>query len=220
MSDIIPLDRRFIPWSTEESSDFDAQFYLTEVRSTLGWDDLQQRRRVVILAEPGSGKSAEVDAQVERSRAVGHYTFVATVQTVGRIGLERALGAQGWLELQAWRESNQPAWFFFDAVDEAKADNVPFDDALREIANGVEGCRGRAYIVLTGRDTNWEIRRDLDRLLKHLALPPPDLPPPAVDPNDLVVAVIRGEKQEDDDESAETIEDPLVVRMVPLDSEY
>ena len=91
MSDIIPLDRRFISWSTEESSDVDAQFYLTEVRDTLDWDDLRQRRRVVILAEPGSGKSAEIDAQVERSRAAGHYTYVATVQTVGRIGLERAL---------------------------------------------------------------------------------------------------------------------------------
>ena len=218
MSDIIPLDRRFISWSTEESSDVDAQFYLTEVRDTLGWDDLRQRRRVVILAEPGSGKSAEIDAQVERSRAAGHYTYVATVQTVGRIGLERALGTQGWRQLQAWRQSDQPAWFFFDAVDEAKADNVPFDDALREIANGIEGCRARAFIVLTGRDTNWEIRRDLDRLLKHLALPPPDLPPPALDPNDLVVAVIRRENQEDDEQTAETQEAPLVVRMVPLDS--
>ena len=90
MSDIIPLDRRFITWSTEESSDAEAQFYLAEVRDTLDWDDLRQRHRVVILAEPGSGKSAEIDAQIERSRAADHVTFAATVQTVGRIGLERA----------------------------------------------------------------------------------------------------------------------------------
>ena len=217
MNNIIPLDRRFVPWTTDESNDDDVLAYLSEMRDKLGWDDLLQRRRVVVLAEPGSGKSAEIEAQVECSRAAGNYTFVATVQTIGRIGLTRALGNQDAHQLEAWRQSDKPAWFFFDAVDEAKAGNVPFDDALREMANGIEGCRGRAHIILTGRDTNWEIRRDLDRILKHLAMPPADVPPPAVDPNDLVVAIIRRERA-DDDESIDPAESPLVVRMVPLDS--
>ncbi len=218
MSEFIPLDRHFATWTEEDDSDSEALFDLMEMRGTLAWEDLVRRRRVVILAEPGSGKTAEIEAQVERSRAAGQFTFVATVQTIGRIGLKRALGSQAWSALETWRASTQPAWFFFDAVDEAKADNVPFEDALLEIADGIDGCRGRAYVVLTGRDTNWEIRRDLDRLIKHLALPPPDLPAPPLDPNDLVVAVIRRDRQEDDEQSAEADEQPLVVRMVPLDS--
>jgi hypothetical protein len=84
MKPIIPLNRCFVPWTTDESSDADALYYLNETRGTLSWDDLAERRRVVILAEPGSGKSAEIEARVEHSRAAGEYTFVATVQTLRR----------------------------------------------------------------------------------------------------------------------------------------
>lgn len=217
MSHTVPLDRRFVRWTREESADAEIARYLSGLGGSIAWDELLKHRRVVILAEPGSGKSTEIEAQIERSRAADQYTFEATVQSIGRDGIERALGTRALQLLEKWRESDQPGWFFFDAVDEAKAGDIRFEDVLREIADAIEGCRARAYIVLTGRDANWEIRRDLERLLRHLALPPPDRLPPEIDPNELVVAVIRREHKSDDDDSSEEPEEPLVVRMVPLD---
>jgi hypothetical protein len=46
------------------------------------------KQRVVILAEAGSGKSTELMEQARLSVRVGRYTFSATVQNVGRRGLE------------------------------------------------------------------------------------------------------------------------------------
>ncbi|MEX0707660.1 MAG: hypothetical protein WD078_06810 [Woeseia sp.] len=220
MSQAIPLDRRFVRWTSEESADAEVARYLSGFGDSVGWDELLKHRRVVVLAEPGSGKSTEIDMQIERSYSDNQYTFAATVQSIARDGMDRALGRRGQHLLEEWRRSEQPGWFFFDAVDEAKAGDFRFEDALREIADAIEGCRGRTHIVLTGRDANWEIGRDFERMLKHLALPPPDRPPPDVDPNELVVAVVRREHQSENsegDDGGETAEEPLIVRMVPLD---
>ncbi len=217
VEEFVALNRCFVPWTVEESEDSDVRGYLAEYRDPLVWSDLLQRRRVVLLAEPGSGKSTEIEAQAKACEASGHYTFAATLQSVGRLGMERALGRSATRSLTAWRDSDKQAWFFFDAVDEAKASDVPFDDVLREIADTVDGCRSRAHVLLTGRDANWEVRRDLQLLVEHLSLPPPDAPKPEIDPNDLVVAAISRTSKADEGGATETLEQPIVVRMTPLD---
>ena len=219
MEEFVALNRCFVPWTIDESEDSDVLGYLAEYRDPFTWSDLLERRRVVLLAEPGSGKSTEIEAQVKLCKESGQYTFTATLQSVGRAGMDRALGRAAVQSLKDWRKSDKDAWFFFDAVDEAKANDIPFDDVLREIASTIDGSRSRAHVVLTGRDANWEIRRDLQLLIEHLSLPPPDAPPPAIDPNDLVVATISRTSKAEEDKEADTLEQPMVVRMTPLDEE-
>ena len=219
MEEFVALNRCFVPWTIDESEDSDVLGYLAEYRDPFTWSDLLERRRVVLLAEPGSGKSTEIEAQVKLCKESGQYTFTATLQSVGRAGMDRALGRAAVQSLKDWRKSDKDAWFFFDAVDEAKANDIPFDDVLREIASTIDGSRSRAHVVLTGRDANWEIRRDLQLLIEHLSLPPPDAPPPAIDPNDLVVAAISRTSKAEEDKEADTLEQPMVVRMTPLDEE-
>ncbi|HET6520026.1 MAG TPA: hypothetical protein VFG47_09440, partial [Geminicoccaceae bacterium] len=168
--------------------------YLLASREGLTWEDLLAKHRVVILAEAGSGKSTELAEQTRLSAAAGRYTFFTTVQSVGRRGLSAALGRAASLKLEQWRTSDQPAWFFFDSVDEAKASDVRLDDALKEIADGIDGGASRAHVILSGRHTDWEFRRDLEGLKKWISMPPADVIGPAIDANELIVSVLRRDK--------------------------
>ena len=52
----------------------------------LGWEDLLAKRRVVILAEAGSGKSTELAERYRLVAANRQFSFLATVQDVGQDG--------------------------------------------------------------------------------------------------------------------------------------
>ena len=45
----------------------------------LGWEDLLPKRRVVVLAEAGSGKTEELKEQARLKLAAGQFVFSATV---------------------------------------------------------------------------------------------------------------------------------------------
>lgn len=187
--------------------------YMLALGDSLGWEGLLAKNRVVVLAEAGSGKSTEIVEQVRLNEASGRYTFAATLRKVGSRGLSNALGKKASLKLEEWRASDQPAWFFFDSVDEAKVNDVTFEDALQDIAEGIGNAASRAHILLSGRYTDWEPRRDLKQLDKWIAMPPEDRVAPSIDPNELVVSVIRREKPPDPPPAAEA---PLVVVMGAL----
>ena len=210
---VIPLERRFIAWTDEDGGDPEILSHLLASRDALYWEDLLAKHRVVILAEAGSGKSTELAEQARRSIAANRFTFAATMQNVGRLGLSKALGAAARQQLDRWRSSDQPAWFFFDSVDEAKARDVRLEDVLREISEGIDGAAARSHIIITGRHTDWEFRRDLERVETWLAVPPIDLVAPVVDPNELIISVMRRDRPTEPPPA----EKPLVVIMATLD---
>ena len=137
----------------------------------LGWDDLLAKRRVVLLAEAGSGKTVEMAEQARLQTEAGRFAFYATVEDVGQDGLESALRAADRARLAAWRTSNEAAWFFIDSVDEAKLSGVRLEKAVRRLGDGIVGAERRAHIVLSGRLTDWEFRRDLERLKDRASYP-------------------------------------------------
>src|SRR5687768_13055030 len=112
----IPLRRLFLIWEEEaKTNDPDLLHFYQATGRALEWSALLEKHRVVVLAEAGSGKSAELEEQANLSRAVGRFTFGATVQSVGAKGLGAALGRASMSQLAAWRKSDRPAWFFFDS---------------------------------------------------------------------------------------------------------
>jgi hypothetical protein len=116
---------------------------------------------------------------------------------VGREGLELSLdGSVGRdrAALAAWRSSEEPAWLFVDSIDEAKLDNVRLERVLARLAEAIVGAEARAHIVLAGRHTDWEFRRDLKRLEDALTGPiiSKTLAPPS--PAELLVRTIRHEE--------------------------
>lgn len=210
-SSTVALNRRFIPWTEKDHGDPDI-YYLLGSDRLLTWQDVLSKRRIVILAEAGSGKSTEMQEEARRLRAQQKVSFLATLQNVAISGLDGALHVTR-KALNEWRNSKEPAWFFLDSVDEAKSNHIRLYDALTQVASGIAGCEARAYIVISGRHTDWEFRRDLEHFATLLALPPADKEIQPIDPNELIVRLIRHDKQQD---SLETAEVPSVVVMAAL----
>lgn len=213
----VALDRRFYKWSQDADGLAHSRYREAAGLSDgmLGWIDLLAKRRVVILAEAGSGKTAELVEQARLQTAACKFAFYATVQDVGRDGLESALRPADREHLNAWRSSSEPGWLFIDSIDEAKLDNIRLERALRQIANGIVGGEGRAHIVLSGRHTDWEFARDARRLNEELPLPRESVIEPVPPLDELIRRVLRHEKPPE----SPPAETPLVVVMAPLDAD-
>jgi hypothetical protein len=167
----IALNRQFSEWHEGGISDPDL---VSRWRSDnfLSWESISARRRVVILAEAGSGKTVEMREQARRLTEAGQFAFYATVEDVGRDGLDSALGPGDRARFVSWREKHdESAWFFVDSVDEAKLSGIRLERAIRRIADGIAGSERRAHVILSGRLTDWEFRRDLGRLAEGLPVP-------------------------------------------------
>lgn len=213
----VALDRRFYEWSGDADGLAHSRYREAAGLSDgmLGWIDLLAKRRVVILAEAGSGKTEELKEQARLQAAAGKFAFYATVQDVGRDGLESALRPADRERLNAWRSNSESGWFFIDSIDEAKLDDIRLERALRQIANGIIGGEGRAHIVLSGRHTDWEFARDARRLREELPLPHESVAEPVPPLNELIRRVLRHEKPPE----PTTVETPLIVVMAPLDAD-
>jgi hypothetical protein len=85
----IPLDRRFLGWSKElENTDPDAILPFGRSTDLSNRAEISERRRLVILAEAGAGKTAEMREQARWRIEAGQFAFFATVEDVAADGLE------------------------------------------------------------------------------------------------------------------------------------
>src|SRR5438132_1149793 len=114
----VDLDRRFLEWKKESEADPEvwARFRISD--GTFGWPDLLKRRRVVVLAEGGSGKSTEFQQQAWVNRADD--AWYLTVQRVAEDGIEGSLSSNERARFRDWHASNRAGWFLVDSVDEAR----------------------------------------------------------------------------------------------------
>ena len=87
--------------------------------------------------------------------------------------------------------------------------------ALRAIAEGIAGAERRAHIVLSGRYTDWQFRRDLAQLEEELPIPADQALPPPPTPDELVISTINNERRK----APPPPEKPVVVVMTGLDEE-
>src|SRR5215211_2790624 len=86
----IALDRRFFEWRDEQLSDPDLVLRWGRSRDLLPWDGVLSRRRVVLLAEAGSGKTEEMREQAGLRTAAGEFAVYMMVEDVARDGVEGA----------------------------------------------------------------------------------------------------------------------------------
>jgi hypothetical protein len=208
------LNRQFFEWHEGALSD---PGLISRWRSDdlLSWEIISARRRVVILAEAGSGKTVEMREQARRRTEAGQFAFYATLEDVGQDCLDSALGPRDRARLVSWRGTfDESAWFFVDSVDEAKLSGIRLEKALRRIADGIAGGERRAHVILSGRLTDWEFRRDLGRLNEDLAVPKDPVLPPPLTEEQVLTSALRHRRPKP---SAVPTENPLVVLMVPLD---
>ena len=113
---IIDLRREFFEWRGGEGllSDPGVVQWFGRSKDLLNWDRICERRRVVILAEAGSGKTEEMRNQARLRSERGLYAFFASVEDVDADGLAGALTLAGQERWREWLISADHAWFFIE----------------------------------------------------------------------------------------------------------
>lgn len=208
----IQLDRDFIAWDNEKPPEGDFAVFARHF-GALKWSDIRERKRVIVLAEAGSGKSEELRQQAKLLRGQSAFAFYATVQDVAREGLRDALSPADQEQFDKWRASAESAWFFVDSIDEAKLDHIRLEQAFRKIAAGIYGHDGRAHVVLSGRYTDWEFKSDLKRFKEILPIPvQPETPEPEA-PHGALIKILNNERTTNTKAEPEK---PAVLLMLPL----
>lgn len=221
MSNHIDLDRRFRPLTESELARTDplADWGDFGTFGTQRWADLLDTPRIVLLAEAGSGKTWEMEAQVRSLRRDGKAAFFFTLEALARAMPSETLSADDERAFDAWiAEGASPGWFFLDSVDELKLTGQRLHTALIRFAKALDGHLHRARVWVSSRPSDWRAETDLATLLKILpyAPPPIHLPPP----EDAFLAPLREVSTADRGAQERDEGKPLViVALVPLNPE-
>lgn len=156
----VELDRRFrkvlpevdVEWAAVESYAAD----LFEQPSGLGWQDLLATPRVVILGEPGSGKTSELREQTEALRRGGRDAFFVPLERLVTEALGSVLGPEDSQAVRRWLKGGARAFFFLDSVDESKRrSSRDFLTALDRFRDAIFGGLDRATVIISSRITEW-----------------------------------------------------------------
>lgn len=196
----ISLNRKFSVLKPDASPDetalssYGSNYDWKTGTTQLGWDELLERDLVVILGEPGSGKSYEMKAQVAQA-VTGVPRFFLRLDDLA-FGRESFSSSEAGLRFGKWMKGSGKALFFLDSVDEAKiVSDADFHRALDKFA-GMLGQIGiaRSTIVISSRITEWKPTTDEHEVRSKLGK-----------------RTLHGEE----DQKKET--SPLVVSILPLD---
>jgi hypothetical protein len=143
--DFVQLNRHFAPLKKDEELNFEiGHLWGYRLGDWLDWPALRKRKRVVLLAEALSGKSAEFRAQADALTAQGCAAFIVSIENLADAGFENALDAASFAVFQSWRGTDAPAWFFLDSIDEARLNRKNFDLALSRFGRDLGQASERA----------------------------------------------------------------------------
>ena len=169
----IDLDRRFGPLKEDDDPEtWSTPFmpYWADPAGGMTWAELLKNPFVVVLGEAGSGKTREFKAQGERIRHEQRLAFIVRAEDLVNGELSHALNPDDHEILQTWRDRNDEAVFFVDAVDEAKIAhhaNV-FDKVLKALRRDLRDATSRARFVISCRVSDWSPQADLSVLKEFI----------------------------------------------------
>jgi hypothetical protein len=163
LPDFVELDRTFeVLHPATNPEEAAALSYTRTLRGrdpAIRWDDLLKRRLVVVLGEPGSGKSWEFE---HRAKLAGGIQFYIRLDRLVSESLDSVLGASQHQRFDRWLHGRHEATFFLDSVDEAKLrSSVDFYRALDRFRDAIETASlTRAKIFISSRISEWEPATD------------------------------------------------------------
>jgi hypothetical protein len=171
----IELDRRFLDVTEltepEESALRSYTASLLGKEAGIGWADLLESRIVVILGEPGSGKTWELRNQAKLLKNRG-FAFFIPLDRLVEGPLERALYPADERQFLEWVKKGGQVTFFLDSVDEGKfRKQQDFARALDSFVRGVGLPRIRIVrIVISSRVSEWRIHADREEIFQRFDL--------------------------------------------------
>lgn len=161
----VELIRRFAPLSSRTG--YWDSLYLVPGKSQR-WHEIEDERRVLILADPGAGKTFEAMSRARKIRQRGKEAFFIRIEVIDAT-FENAFEVGTGDEFVAWLASNEEAWFFFDSVDEAQLETPrALENAVRIFGERIHAARERAHIFITSRDDAWQALPDRTLVEKYL----------------------------------------------------
>ena len=226
----VDLNRQFMPYENEQDwelrySEFGSEGYF----GAETWDELLAHNRVVVLAEAGAGKTAELRAASERINDPGKTeAFYITLNSVAERGLIDAFETnQDQERFYKWRESDSIAWFFVDSLDEARLNGATFQKALSNLQKDLKLGLDRSKILVSCRVSDWRSVSDTADFKRYLGCDVAKFDPvfrTYENSDDALLCPIFSEKQELENED-ENEENPAVtlnihvVALTPLSRE-
>ena len=124
VSEYIDLKRRFRDLRDDELGDDELEDTETLASlgecgfgASIGWSELLEHPRVVLLAGAGAGKTREMSEQARRLVEDGRHAFFVPLEWLDREPLSALLTPQDEKRLELWiADGSESGWFFLDAA--------------------------------------------------------------------------------------------------------
>jgi hypothetical protein len=118
----------------------------------LAWADILKKNRVVILGEPGSGKTWEFQNRAKFLNEQGEVAFLIRLDRLAAEPINEILDGKQTTLLDRWKRGQTVAAFFLDSVDEATFRRISdFYTALDRFRDALgSDALTRAKIYLSG----------------------------------------------------------------------
>lgn len=155
---VVQLIRRFVPTKPHLG---EWEFLSTAPPGKAkGWHELENLHRVLILADPGAGKTFEALERARKIRDRGTKAFFIRIEAIDD-AFDEAFEVGTAAEFAEWLTSTDDAWFFLDSVDEAQLETPrALEDAIRVFGARIHDARERARIFITSREDAWQALSD------------------------------------------------------------
>jgi hypothetical protein len=172
-SRFIQLHRTFETFQSEETTDSTAHrsYIFSEQRlsAQFTWKSLLEYPLVVILGEPGSGKSEELKEQ----HRIHNGSFLLQLERLIREPVRAILEPSKLEQFEAWKSGDGDALFLLDAVDESKLQrDADFDTAVSRLRSELGLALPRARFVISSRVSEWRPQTDLITVTENLLSSP------------------------------------------------
>lgn len=154
--------------NTEETALRSYVFGFNNGKPGLGWDELIESRVVVILGEPGSGKTWELRNRAKIAKDKGSFAFFVPLDRLVDSQLLDAISPSDAVLFSKFKISTDPVIFFLDSVDESRLRNPKdFARALDQFVRGVGHFGACARIVISSRISEWRWHADREELIQR-----------------------------------------------------
>ena len=220
----IDVQRRFHDLTEQELEDTESLLAWSEYDfgPAVGWSDLLEDDRVVLLAEAGAGKTMEMIEQAKRLVGERRFAFFVPLESLDREPIVDLLSGADAKRFEEWKaDGRETAWFFLDAVDELKLVEGKLDRALQRLSRAIDGHDNRTRIVISCRPGDWRPHLDLATVQDRLPVPARRHETPIRPPEEVFLDALRRESRETasahrEEEAASNRGNVRTVAMLPM----
>ena len=161
----------------------------------IGWPELLEYARVILLAEAVAGKTVEMQEQANRLVREGRVAFFILLEWLAQDPIADTLSVAEEELLERWKaDGREPAWLFLDAVDELKLTEGKLDRALNRFSRAIDGRLDRARIIISCRPSDWRSGSDLNTVRRRLPVPEVRLESSIRPPEEVFIDALRNER--------------------------